>query len=87
MITGETGYVRQYVFIFHKNSPNSMKSSAQRIVATMTSSVSPTLCHMLAGLVIAPAAEGEESPPVPSAERTEGQQQTSVLESHRPVAS
>lgn len=36
--------------------PNSMKSSAQTSVATMTSSVSPTLCHILAGHLIAPPA-------------------------------
>lgn len=36
--------------------PNSMKSSAQTSVATMTSSVSPTLCHILAGHLIAPTA-------------------------------
>lgn len=40
------GYVRN---LFFPNSPNSMKSSAQSSAATMTSSVSPTLCHILAG--------------------------------------
>jgi len=42
--------------------PNSMKSSAQTSVATMTSSVSPTLCHILtATTTTTTAASGGDS--------------------------